>query len=100
MGTARKNNGIMIRIGVIMGGQLVEERKFNTAHISVGELDRCTIVAPGCGYSRLELFERTATGYKLVPTAAKLAACATGCELWHKSPDLPPHQRQHPADDL
>lgn len=74
MGTARKNNGIMIRIGVIMGGQLVEERKFNTAHISVGELDRCTIVAPGCGYSRLELFERTATGYKLVPTAAKLAA--------------------------
>lgn len=75
MGTARKNHGtVMIRIGVIMGGQLVEERKFNAAHISVGELDRCTIVAPGCGYPRLDLFERTANGYKLVPAAAKLAA--------------------------
>ena len=75
MGTSRQlgHPSIVIRIGVVMGGQLVEERRFSTPHITFGESSRATIVAPGCGIARMNLFERTASGYRLVPTLAAMA---------------------------
>ncbi len=64
---------VVIRIGVVMGGQLVEERQFSTPHITVGDSSRASIVAPGCGIARMKLFVRTAHGYRLVPTLAAMA---------------------------
>lgn len=64
---------VVIRIGVVMGGQLVEERRFSARHITVGESSRATIVAPGCGVARMKLFERTAQGYSLVPALSVMA---------------------------
>jgi outer membrane biosynthesis protein TonB len=75
MGTSHQvsHPSIVIRIGVVMGGQLVEERRFSAARITFGESSRCTIVAPGCGFARMNLFERTERGYSLVPTLQAMA---------------------------
>ena len=64
---------VVIRIGVVMGGQLVEERRHSTALITVGESARASIVAPGCGVARMKLFSRTAQGYDMVPNLAAMA---------------------------
>lgn len=63
----------MIRIGVVINGQLVEEQRCSARDITVRESSRATIVAPGCGVARLQLFQRTAQGYRLVPALKAMA---------------------------
>jgi outer membrane biosynthesis protein TonB len=67
-----------LRIGLVMGGQLVEERRFRSKRVSIGESSKNTLIAPGCGVSSVELFVPTSSGYNLVANSAVVSKVRRG----------------------